>query len=172
MVVGRGRGGLRPFATTIPARGIIHDVYGDRMSIVLNGETIAPVESERVERVFEDGESLIVVHVHRALIVQCGVCSAKFPGYDAESTTQASGCAAVYVDGKIEGFYGSRIADMTMFDVAESLRAELAPRIDPVCDDCIQRWLDAGLARELGEVRYGYRPEDPAVVVPHRRGEA
>ena len=77
--------------------------------------------------------------------VPCAHCGRRYRTAvpDSVASTQGVGCAACYVDGIVYGHYGSEIADMHKFPVTAP---GLPARLDPVCDACIQGWVDAGYA--------------------------
>jgi hypothetical protein len=77
--------------------------------------------------------------------VQCARCltwhKSMFSRETSPASRQGQACAARYANGVVYGYYGSMIADMRKFPItAPGLPAQL----DPVCDACIQGWVDAG----------------------------
>lgn len=76
--------------------------------------------------------------------VMCKTCE-KIYDQGVVSPTQATGCAASVVSGpgdqvKILGHYGSK-HDLTLF---KFLRSPLTFGVDPVCDECIDRFVADG----------------------------
>lgn len=78
--------------------------------------------------------------------IQCAHCHKwypnAFPGTPGP-TTQGWRCAARYVNGTVYGHFGSVLADGCAFPVTAP---GLPPTLDPVCDACLQRWIDVGYA--------------------------
>lgn len=129
------------------------------VTVLVNGAPLALPEKphESTERLIGDGdkEPMYRVTVVRCLPVVCGVCSARFPSMGWQETderqTQAYRCASTYKHGIVRGHYGSTVADMLTIELDDDWAATLPGAIDPVCDDCIQHWLDEGYARVVGE---------------------
>lgn len=69
--------------------------------------------------------------------ITCCRCPNEFPSW---GPSQANGCAAEIHDGKILGHYGSK------HDLSEYLFVgDPLPDADPICDECIDALLAAGL---------------------------
>ena len=87
-------------------------------------------------------------------MVVCAVCRSKHePATPFPESLQGDGCAASIFQHKEHGWvlyasYGSTKFDGDVYWVDLGLRKEL----DPVCDTCIQDWIDQGKLKFISNV--------------------
>lgn len=78
--------------------------------------------------------------------VVCVLCSREY--VSVMSRTQGLKCASVLIDGRLTCHYGSDHD----FEQWTWVNAETKPEkmIDPICDLCIDRWIEQGLIKSEG----------------------
>lgn len=80
--------------------------------------------------------------------IVCTCCGKRYRTAIPNSDTQGVRCAAQYANGVVYGHYGSTLVDMRKASVTVP---GLPTRLNPVCDACIQGWVNAGYAPPLAQ---------------------
>ena len=79
-----------------------------------------------------------IVKSGQEVSVICQSCGGEFPMVF-DDPEQAYGCAAKLTGNEIVGYYGSRLADMTVIEIKGDVPDGIQPGI--ICDNCIKRCL-------------------------------
>ncbi len=114
----------------------------------------------------------------KARLVTCGVCTERYdsavPETDSMPSTQGYGCASAMSEKNgewfVTGYYGSRLFDMERLRfTGKTLGRRMerpATKVDPICDICIQSWLDCGIVEKHSETGPMGEEKTPATPSP------
>lgn len=80
--------------------------------------------------------------------VQCNSCKKCYPSlFDDASLEQAMGCSATHKNGYIYGHFGSRVADLTVFQITHYPKWL---KEGTICDKCIEYLRDFEYLEDKG----------------------